>query len=365
MNAVHTKTNMGFLKMTFLRNSARSAMIAGLALISISAGAAEFPLKSDDLNVTHRYATSNHGGGYLQALAKDIWAVRPTGSSSWSHLVTDGADSTVNANHLIYGRKMYAMVSGTVVGCWRNAPNNAKAGTKDADVVNGYIGVAGNHVWIKTDDGIYALHAHAIPGSIPASICPNNAVKFVKPSGTGWIAAEAAVTNGVRITAGQFIGLAGNSGNSTGPHVHVHMAKNDAVYAMPFSHGSTTPNVGGTAAYKGPWTMLKGSTLPAGPILAWAARSTGYWTVNNIDAENFQGWFNHMADSGQMPETMVCTDGGDNYNTTWVPSKGQWVANHGMSASDFTLKNALYTAQGYTLYKWWYCGSIRSGIWRK
>ncbi|UUZ55292.1 hypothetical protein LP419_05775 [Massilia sp. H-1] len=84
-------------------------------------------MRSDDLNLNYRYSTRDHGGGYLQGMARDISAQRPTGGNSWSHLVSDGADGTVNANHLIYGRKVYAMISGTVVGCWRNAPDNAKA----------------------------------------------------------------------------------------------------------------------------------------------------------------------------------------------------------------------------------------------
>jgi hypothetical protein len=351
--------------MTFVRNAVRTVMLASAALISISASAAEFPLRSDDLNLNYRYQTSDHGGGYLQALARDISAVRPTGANTWDNLIADGADSTVNSNHLIYGKKIHAMVSGTVVGCWRNAPENAKAGTKDADVLNFYIGVAGNHVWIRSDDGVYALHAHAIPGSIPASICPHEATKFTTPSSTGWIAPEAAVTNGVRVTAGQVIGLAGNSGNSTAPHLHVHMAKNNAVYDMPFAHGSTTSYVGGVASPSGPWKMLNGSVLPTGPILIWAPHSTAYWTVNNIKDEDFQGWFNHMADSGEMPENIPCTNSGQIYNTDWVPSKGGWYANFGMTAADMSAKTAAYGAQGFSLYKWWYCGSIRSAIWRK
>jgi Peptidase family M23/Bacterial tandem repeat domain 1 len=347
------------------RNILRTVLLATTALISVQTLAAQFPLRSDDLNLNHRYRTGNHGAGYLQEQAKDITAVRAATSNTLSSLIADGVDATVNSNHLIYGRAMRAMISGTVVGCWRNAPDNAKAGTKDADVVNGYIGVAGNHVWIKSDDGVYALHAHAIPGSISSSICPHNATKFTNPSSTGWIAPEAAVTNGVKITAGQIIGLVGNSGNSTGPHLHVHMAKNATALAMEFDHGATTSNTGTASAINGPWTLLSGNAIPTGPRLIWAPHSTAYWTVNNIQDEHFQGWFNHMVDSGEMPENMSCSSNGQIYNSDWVPSKGGWVAHHGMTASDFTIKNATYTAQGFTLYKWWYCDSIRTAIWRK
>ncbi|WP_338847313.1 M23 family metallopeptidase [Massilia sp. W12] len=350
-------------------NNALSAfsisLLAGFTLFSTSSMAAQFPLRADDLNLNHRYSTTTHGGGYLQGEAKDIVARRRTANGTWSALVSDGADATVNANHLIYNKPIRAMISGTVVGCWRNAPDNAKAGTKDADVVNGYIGVAGNHVWILGDDGTYALHAHAIPGTVPASICPHNATKFKNPSSTGWIAPEAAVTNGVRVNAGQIIGYVGNSGNSTGPHLHVHMAKDSVAKKMQFDRGMTTPNPNNNAPVNGPWTLLKGAALPDGPILVWAPHSTAYWTVNNIQDENMQSWFNHMADSGEMAENMSCTNNGQIYNTDWVPATGPWYANFGMSVADFESKKLLYASQGFYLYKWWYCGDVRSAIWRK
>jgi hypothetical protein len=351
--------------MTSFGKAFSTAIFAGAALLSATASAADFPLKSDDLNLNHRYMTDKHGGGAYQGEAKDIWAVRHAGNNAWSMLKSDDAEFTDNASHLIYGRKVYAMVSGTVVGCWRNAPENAKAGTKDKDVTDYYIGVAGNHVWIKTDDGVYALHAHMIPGTISSAICPHEAKKFTTPSSLGTIAPEAAVSGGVKITKGQYLGLSGNSGNSTRPHLHVHMYKDNAVYKMPFAHGQTTPVVNNAASPNGPWTLLNGGTLPDGPILIWAPRSTAYWTVNNISSAAFQGWFNHMTDSGQMAENIPCTNGGATYNTDWVPSKGSWYASAGMSATQLATRTNELALQGYSQYKWWYCDAVRSAIWRK
>jgi hypothetical protein len=350
--------------MTFATKLISTALFTSAAIIAASASAGVFPLKSDDLNLNHRYKTGDHNTGAQQGLGKDITAVRPTGNNNWSSLIADGADNTVNSNYLIYGRKVYAMVSGTVVNCWRNAPENSKAGTKDPDVLNFYIGVGGNHVLIKTDDGVYAEHAHMIPGSISSAICPNNKTRFDNPSGSTQ-PAEANVTNGVRITKGQYLGLAGNSGNSTGPHVHVHMIKDGLAYPMAIEHGQTTPFANGSTPTTGPWTLLKGSTLPSGPILVWAPRSTAYWTVNNISSAAFQGWFNHMTDSGQMPENIPCTNGGAIYNTDWVPSQGSWYAKAGMSATELANQTNTYAMQGYAQYKWWYCDSVRSAIWRK
>lgn len=334
------------------------------ATLSASASAAVFPLKSDDMGLTHRYKTGDHATGALQGLGKDIIALRPTSGNNWTDLVTDGADPTVNANRLIYGKKVYATVSGTVVNCWRNAPNNAKAGTKDPDVLNFYIGVGGNHVLIKTDDGVYAEHAHMIPGSISSAICPNNKTRFDSPSGSTQ-PPEGNVVNGAKIVKGQYLGLAGNSGNSTGPHVHVHMIKNGAPFGMVFEHGQTTPFTNGVTPQTGPWTLLQGSTLPTGNILVWAPRSTAYWNVNNISSAAFQGWFNHMTDSGQMAESLACTDGGAYYDTQWVPAQGAWYARAGMTATELANQTNAMSLQGFYQYKWWYCGSMRSAIWRK
>jgi hypothetical protein len=350
--------------MTFAKRFVGTALIAGAAVLSLSASAAVFPLKSDDLNLNHRYKTGDHASGGGQVYGKDIIALRPTGGGNWSSLVSDNADKTVNSNHLIYGRKVYAMVSGTVVNCWRNAPENSKAGTKDADVLNFYIGVGGNQVWIKTDDGVYVEHAHMIPGSISESICPNNKTRFTNPS-SNTMPPEANVVNGAKIVKGQYLGLAGNSGNSTGPHVHVHMIKDGQPFPMNIEHGQTTPVTNGSTSGNGPWTTVKGGTLPTGNILVWAPRSTGYWTVNGISSAAFQGWFTHMTDSGQMPENLPCTNGGAIYNTDWVPSKGSWIAYAGMTAAELAEKSNTLAAQGYYQYKWWYCDSVRSAIWRK
>ena len=339
------------------------ALCIGASFLSTSAIADVFPLKSDDMGLDHRYKTSDHKTGANQGMGKDIGAVRPIGNNKWSDLIEGATDRTVNSNHLIYGKKVYAMAAGTVVSCWRNAPNNAKAGTIDPDAESHLIGVGGNNVVIKTASGVFVKHSHMIPGSIAEAICPNNKIRFDKPSGNT-MPAEAAVINGAKIAKGQYLGLAGNSGNSSGPHLHVHMFKDDAAFPMNFEHGQTTPFTDGTAPLSGPWTLLNGSTLPSGPILIWAPRSLGHWYVN-VAAANMQGWFNHMKDNGQMPETMACTNGGAIYNTEWVPAKGAWLSRFGMTANELASFTNTYAGLGYSQYKSWYCDSVRTAIWRK
>ncbi|WP_374762213.1 hypothetical protein [Massilia scottii] len=72
-----------------------------------------------------------------------------------------------------------------------------------------------------------------------------------------------------------------------------------------------------------------------------------------------------MKDSGQMPESLACTDNGAFYDTHWVPGKGEWYAKAGMSATEMAELTNTLAGQGYHQYKWWYCDSVRSAIWRK
>ena len=337
--------------------------LVSTSFISFSAAALDFPLRSDDLNLNHRYSTTDHSSGGTQLYGKDVGAVRYIGNDKWSSLKTDGASDTVNANYLVYGTKIRAMAAGTVVGCWRNSPENV-AKSKLQKVEDGYIGRGGNHVWILQDDGVYVLYAHAQPGTVPSSLCPHNATYLSSPSFNPWTE-DGKVTNGVRVNAGQVLGIVGNSGNSTGPHLHVHAEKNGSPIVMKFAHGMTTPYTNSNASVAGPWAKLAGNALPNGKVLIWAPHSVGNWTVNNIPDEHFQNWFNHMTDSGEMIDTLPCSSGGQIYNSTWIPSSGSWYAYFGMNVSSFITKSDQLASQGYTRTGWWYCGSVYTGIWRK
>ena len=59
--------------------------------------------------------------------------------------------------------------------------------------------VGGNHIVLDLGGGRYAFYAHLQPGSLKVKV-------------------------GDRVTRGQVIGLVGNSGNSTEPHLHFHIS---------------------------------------------------------------------------------------------------------------------------------------------
>lgn len=353
------------LKCTPTGFMAAAFILAGV--MATPALALEFPIHANDLNANDRIVTVVHAtGGGPQTGAKDLRVLRRVADNNWQVLKAGQSNDFINSNYLIYGRPVYAMASGTVVGCWRNAPENT-GHIKRPEVATGKILLQGNHLWIKQADGNIALYAHAPAGDIPASLCPNNAV-FLTGKALGgpiWTQPEATVANGAKVTAGQLLYHVGNSGNSSEPHLHMHVVNTSNIWQpMKFARGQTTPFNNNTASLNGPWTSLKGNALPKATILVWPPYPVGNWTYKGIAGSAYQRVFDHFVDSGEMLSTVTCKNNGASYDTTWIPAKGSWISHHGMSILDHAVKNANYTRQGYT--ETWVsnCGTV-AAIWRK
>jgi hypothetical protein len=158
----------------------------------------------------------------------------------------------------------------------------------------------------------------------------------------------------------------GNSGNSTEPHLHVHLVNASNTWQpMQFARGQTTPFNSNTASLNGPWTGLKGNALPMASILVWPPHPIGNWTYNGIEGAAYQRVFDHFVDSGEMPDTVSCKNNGASYDSTWIPAKGSWISHHGMSIPDHAAKNAQFTKQGYKETSVYTCGKVMAAIWRK
>lgn len=138
-------------------------------------------------------------------------------------------DGTRNAEHYAYGAEVLAVAPGTVVlardGHPENEPNAVTAPLQTA------IDYAGNVVVVALGDGVYATFEHLQPGSLR-------------------------VKAGDPVEAGQVLGLLGNSGNSTGPHLHFGLIDGpdpSTANALPFAIDAYTlagtatvdPNTGG------------------------------------------------------------------------------------------------------------------------
>ena len=107
-------------------------------------------------------------------------------------------DAADNATYSVYGQEVLAVADATVVnvidGVAQNHPPNIAPGVGfDPEQA------LGNSVVLALPGRLFATYAHLQPGSVK-------------------------VKSGDRVRRGQLIGLVGNSGNATGPHLHFHVA---------------------------------------------------------------------------------------------------------------------------------------------
>ena len=111
---------------------------------------------------------------------------------------TFNGDQLKNESYYAEGVDALAVANGTVVEVKDSIPENVP-GINSRAVPITLETVGGNHVIIDIGGGYYAFYAHLKPGSLKVKL-------------------------GDKVTRGQVVGLVGNSGNSTEPHLHFHIA---------------------------------------------------------------------------------------------------------------------------------------------
>ncbi|HTL05319.1 MAG TPA: M23 family metallopeptidase [Gemmatimonadales bacterium] len=120
----------------------------------------------------------------------------------WVKLGDDGrtwtGDSLKNASYYAYGNQAHAVADGRVVAVKDSIPENVP-GVNSRAVPITLETVGGNHVILDLGGGRFAFYAHLQPGSLRVRV-------------------------GQRVRRGQVLGLVGNSGNSTEPHLHFHLS---------------------------------------------------------------------------------------------------------------------------------------------
>jgi Peptidase family M23 len=118
----------------------------------------------------------------------------------WVEMNPDGktyqGDSTDNKNYRAYGAEILAAADGVVTQTKDGIPQNIPNKPPVVPITLETIG--GNHVITEIGDGLYAFYAHMQPGSLRVKV-------------------------GDKVRRGQVLGLLGNSGNSTEPHLHFHI----------------------------------------------------------------------------------------------------------------------------------------------
>jgi N-acyl-D-aspartate/D-glutamate deacylase/murein DD-endopeptidase MepM/ murein hydrolase activator NlpD len=107
-------------------------------------------------------------------------------------------DPKDNRNYYAYGEEILAVADGVVADVKDGLPENVPGITSRAIPIT-LETAGGNYITVDLGQGRYAFYAHAQPGSIRVRI-------------------------GQKVRRGQVLGLVGNSGNSTEPHLHFHVA---------------------------------------------------------------------------------------------------------------------------------------------
>ena len=147
----------------------------------------------------------------------------------WVQLYPDGktyrGDPRDNRNYRAYSAEIHAVLDGIVTetkdGIQQNIPNEKPVVPITLETIGG------NHVIMQIGDGLFAFYAHMQPGSLR-------------------------VKGGDRVRRGDILGLLGNSGNSTEPHLHFHICNANSGLAcegLPYAF-STYDLLGNRSAWK-------------------------------------------------------------------------------------------------------------------
>jgi N-acyl-D-aspartate/D-glutamate deacylase len=111
---------------------------------------------------------------------------------------TFDGDQKDNKSYYAYGEEILAVADGVVSAVKDGLPENVPGLTSRAIPIT-LETAGGNHVIVDLGQGRYAFYAHAQPGSIKVRV-------------------------GQNVRRGDVLALVGNSGNSTEPHLHFHVA---------------------------------------------------------------------------------------------------------------------------------------------
>ncbi|PWF43395.1 peptidoglycan DD-metalloendopeptidase family protein [Massilia glaciei] len=311
----------------------------------VAGGSYDFPAKAHDFRVGEYWSGRGEShaaagdGSQLFAYDMGVIAFDPA-SKGWNDKLA-GKDGSQNNHYRIWGKPIYAMADGTVIGFKNDMPNNTKMGTQAPTPSP----VEGNHFWLQHGDEA-VVYAHLQPNSLNS--------KFTKL--------------GAAIKRGDFLGLAGNSGNSTAPHLHIHAIEATKPWAgplrpLPFRNTYMIDRTALTppdAAVK--WVKAEDQGFSEMPMAIWPATTAPAWyppgwgevTRNGIPEANYQAEFDRATSSGYRP---VWIDGYEvngrvYFNAIFHPNDGNaWAARHGMTGAQYQAEFDSRTGQGFHLYQ--------------
>ena len=309
----------------------------------VAGGSYRFAARANDLRVGEYWLGRGAGhaaaGDGSQLFAYDMAVMGWDDATNGWRETLPGTAGTKNQHYRIWGKPIYAMADGVVRSFLNTMSDNTTMGTQTPTPNP----VEGNHFWIQHGDEV-AVYAHFQKGSLNPAF----------------------LSIGASVSAGDFLGVAGNSGNSTNPHLHLHAIEATQPWAgplrpMPFRDIYVVDrNALSPPDPSGPWFRCEGHGFAEAETAIWPARTrpAGYppgWgelARFGILEASYQTEFTKISNSGYRP---VWIDGYDvrgrtYFNVVFRATDGvPWVARHGLTASQYQAQFTQWSGQGYRL----------------
>lgn len=159
----------------------------------------EWVMGSGPSNISvHRRALNAVGGGahIAERFAIDWVKIGPNGN-------TYHDDEHRNENYWAFGQPVHAVAPGRIVAAVDSIADNVPHATMPPVTL---ANIAGNYVTVRMGPNRYATYAHLKRGSVRVHV-------------------------GTRVSGGEVIGLLGNTGQSTAPHLHFQITDGESVLA--------------------------------------------------------------------------------------------------------------------------------------
>ena len=207
---------------------------------------------------------TSHSQTSSQLFAYDVGVSVESGDSHSG--LKSGKDGTENEHHRIWGKPIYAIADGTVAHFRHNFPSNPRPLKGDEDYDTTFpdlyaqwqaLGDGNGNFFTITTGRETVLYAHLQPGTLNRGL----------------------LRAGAPVKAGEYLGRAGNSGASSGPHLHIHANKTIAGDAKSWNNlGRPMPMRGAQAvawasiessAATAPWVKLNGRGFPTTGCAIW------------------------------------------------------------------------------------------------
>lgn len=236
-----------------------------------AAGSYLYPMKARDLRPGEFWSgasgTNNSHHTRDQRFAYDTGCrfVDPEGGSASGRM--PGTNGAANLDFRYFARPIYAMADGVVTSVRRDSHDNLPGCRTDIP--------AANQVTIRHGNEV-ARYFHLMRWSVDPDL-----------------------EVGSEVRAGQFLGLGGNSGSSTAPHLHVDVrdAATQSLRPLQFRDVYTLGVDGSDATVSNDdWLKLDGQALPAKPvgtdidkIMLWPSRKPPRDLTRGIDSPNGNG----------------------------------------------------------------------------